>query len=142
MARLLAVAALLALAASPAVRAQEECIACDGKEPLVEVTNDVLSLQISNTGRHVVVHSQSSPVTVEHHFEVDAGTGSVRFGDGLHGAVPPTGTSVTTTYRTGAGGGASVSRVGGDLSASVVTLKPALVTLPDAAPGDDEEDKN
>ena len=141
-ARLIALAGVLALAASPAVRAGDQCIACDGKEPRVEVANGVLSLQIADGARDLVVHAPSSPVIVEQHFDVDAGTGSVRFGDGLHGAVPPTGTSVTATYRTGSGGEATVSRVGAGLSASVVTLKPALVALPEAARDDDEEDKN
>lgn len=125
MARPIALAAVVALAASAPAGAQ--------------VANDVLSLRIADGTRDVVVHAPSSPVTVEHHFEVDAGSGTVRFGDGLHGAVPPTGTSVTTTYRTGSGGGATVSRVGSDLSASVVTLKPALVTLPAAADDDDKD---
>jgi hypothetical protein len=133
-------AVLLASAAGPVAQAADECGSCDGQAPHVEVANGVLSLQIAAGARDMVIHAPSSPVTVERHFAVDAGTGTVRFGDGTHGAVPPTGTSVTTTYRTGSGGGTTVSRVGTGLSASVVTLRPALVTLPAAADDDDKDD--
>lgn len=121
MSRLPALAvALLACAAPSAARAGDECATC----------------------RDLVIDPPNSPVVVERHFTVDAGSGSVVFGDGVRGAVPPTGTHIDATYRTGTGGGTTISKVGAGLSASVVTLKPALVALPPAADDDKDDDED
>lgn len=42
-------------------------------------------------------------------FTVDLATGSITFGDGLHGAVPPSGANVSATYATGGGSAGAVT---------------------------------
>ena len=50
--------------------------------------------------------SRASPD--DHVFVLDTGTGTVRFGDGAHGAVPPDGSLVRATYRVGVGASGNV----------------------------------
>jgi len=44
-------------------------------------------------------------------FVLDAATGAVRFGDGVHGASPPSGSLVRVTYRQGGGDAGNVEAV-------------------------------
>jgi len=37
------------------------------------------------------------------HFVLDNDTGSIRFGDGIHGRIPPRGAAIKATYRTSCG---------------------------------------
>jgi hypothetical protein len=43
-------------------------------------------------------------------FVLDPQSGSIRFGNGLHGAKPPVGSTITVSYRNGAGSSGNLSK--------------------------------
>jgi len=43
-------------------------------------------------------------------FTLNSQTGRIRFGDGLHGAIPPVGSTVTVSYRQGGGSAGNISK--------------------------------
>lgn len=43
-------------------------------------------------------------------FTLNSQTGRIRFGDGIHGAIPPVGSTVTVGYRQGGGSAGNISK--------------------------------
>ena len=65
-----------------------------------------------------VVESPEEAGPEDHVFTLDRKAGKIVFGDGEHGARPPAGSRISTTYRTGVGASGNITSISWQIPAS------------------------
>jgi hypothetical protein len=71
--------------------------------------NPRVTIKVNGRGWQRVSFAKSGPASRHYVTETTGGKTTISFGDGEHGATPPTGSSVEAIYRTGSGKGGNVS---------------------------------